>query len=89
MIQTTNSHLQISTLKENLTRADCEVAELDRLVDQVREVSNDCTRIFDCSSSGYFPIWQVLHANIGHVKKCKPLLCLLQELDGSEAPDTY
>jgi len=64
----TNVTQKINTLKENLCKAEAEVCELDKLVDQVREV---------------------LHCNISHVKECRPLLLLLKELDGNEAPNHY
>lgn len=35
------SQLQISVLKDNLSKADAEVHELDKIVDQVREVSGE------------------------------------------------
>ena len=35
------THLQINTLKENLSKAEAEVCELDKLVDQVREVCEE------------------------------------------------
>jgi len=88
-------YFQINTLKENLCKAEAEVCELDKLVDQVREVYKE--------PWGYRYIlgdyWsklhvansylQVLHCNISHVKECRPLLLLLKELDGNEAPNHY
>ena len=77
-------------MKENASKAESEIVELDKIINQVREVNEECSvrNTLYCGDM-VFHNMQVLRANIGCVRKCKPLLLLLRELDGNEAPEQY
>ena len=66
-------------LKSNMSKADSEIAELDRLLERTRQASC-CFAASDhlhCESSP-----QVLQENQPYLANCMPLLSLLHELEG-------
>ena len=91
-------------LKENVAKADLEIAELDKLVDHVREVCHLIPAVFGhflfsfCLyifvHFGYYCIFlytfgQVMRSDLELVKGSPQLLALLREIEGNEAPQNY
>lgn len=73
-------------LKSNMSKADNEIAELDRLLEHTRQASCD---FYVTDRQAVISMWlasftQVLQENQPYLENCTPLLSLLHELEGGE-----